>query len=318
MQKQPTLLSHSIHYRISKHHRFHRGDGSFVERVINPIYLPKYTYKMCLICGVIGIQKIILRPKDPKLKDWIDGEEDESREAIWAKIRKNITYYLGNAVQFASLRKAAEFLFERDYKGKKQIFVPEEFLTKAPQLITNEKKELERLLKTVSDEKEKGNWRCRLKSIEGEKLEKNVYDTLKSYFKSHSDQEVLVLHGFEIADLDKLPDHKDIAHWEKDFLIINVTYGYILNIEAKSSLNGKSLTKAKEQLENTKRILEKWFGADLTEGWKFISAIYCERNDKTNKNCRNADMDFIFTGTEDLKGKIDKIHEGLQDERRFD
>ena len=85
---------------------------------------------MCVICDVIGIQDVILRPNDPKLKDWIDGEEDESREAIWAKIRKNITYYLGNAVQFASLRKAAEFLFERDYKDKKQIFVPEVFLTK--------------------------------------------------------------------------------------------------------------------------------------------------------------------------------------------
>ena len=273
---------------------------------------------MCVICDVIGIQDVILRPNDPKLKDWIDGEEDESREAIWAKIRKNITYYLGNAVQFASLRKAAEFLFNRDYKDKKQIFVPEVFLTKDPELIYNEKEELERLLKTIPDGKEKENLRSRLKTLEGEKLEKKVYDTLKSYFESHRDQEVLVLHGYEIADLDKLANRKDVAHWEKDFLIINVTYGYILNIEAKSSLNGKSVAKAKEQLENTKRILEKWFGADLSEGWKFISAIYCERKDKTNKNCRNADMDFIFTGTEDLKEKIDKIHKGLQHESRFD
>ena len=29
-------------------------------------------------------------------------------------------------------------------------------------------------------------------------------------------------------------------------------------------------------------------------------------------------MDFIFTGTEDLIEKIDKIHLGLQDESRFD
>jgi hypothetical protein len=273
---------------------------------------------MCGICGAIGIQEVILRPNDPKLKDWIDGEEDESREAIWAKIRKNITYYLGNAVQFASLRKAAEFLFERDYKGKKQIFVPEVFLTKDPELIFNEKEELERLLKDMPDGKENENLRNRLKTIEGEKLEKNVFDTLKSYFESHGDQEILVLHGYEIADLDKLAGRKDVAHWEKDFLIINKTYGYLMNIEAKSSLNGNSLKKAKEQLENTKKILEKWFGADLKEGWKFISAVYCERNDKTNKNCKNADMDFIFTGTEDLIEKIDKIHEGLKDDTRFD
>ena len=272
---------------------------------------------MCPICDVIGIQKVILRPNNPKLKDWIDGEEDESREAIWAKIRKNITYYLGNAVQFASLRKAAEFLFNRDYKDKKQIFVPEVFLTKDPELIFREKEELERLLKTMPDGKEKENLRNRLKTIEGEKLEKNVFDTLKSYFESNGNQEVLVLHGYEIADLDKLAGRKDVAHWEKDFLIINKTYGYLMNIEAKSSLNGNSLKKAKEQLENTKKILEKWFGADLNDGWKFISAIYCERIDKTNKNCKNK-MDFIFTGTEDLIEKIDKIHECLQDENRFD
>ena len=129
---------------------------------------------MCVICDVIGIHEVILRPNGPKLKDWIEGEKDETREAIWAKIQKNITYYLGNAIEFASLRKAAEFLFKRDYKDKKQIFVPEVFLTKHPEMISNEKGELEELIKTMPDGKEKKNLRCRLITIEGEKLEKNV------------------------------------------------------------------------------------------------------------------------------------------------
>ena len=195
------------------------------------------------------------------------------------------------------------------------IFVPELFLTKDPEMIFNEKEELEELIKTMPDGKEKENLRCRLVTIEGEKLERNVYETLKGYYESHADEELIVLHGYEIADLDKLADCKDVAHWEKDFLIINKTHGYLMNIEAKSSLNGKSLKKAKDQLENTKKILEKWFGADLNEGWKFISVIYCERNDKTNKNCKSK-MDFIFTGTEDLKEKIEKIHESLLDDSR--
>jgi hypothetical protein len=190
-----------------------------------------------------------------------------------------------------------------------------------PDMIFHEKKKIEELLKTMSDDdfssKEKGKLRCRLKTIEGEELEKNIYNALKDYFENHSDQEVLVLHGYEISDLEKLANHIDVDHWEKDFLIINATYGYILNIEAKSSLNGKSLHEAKRQLENTKRIIEKWFGADLTECWKFISAIYCERDDKTNKNCKNK-QDFIFTGTEDLITKINKIHEFLRHDCRFD
>ena len=44
------------------------------------------------------------------------------------KIRKNMTFYLGNGSQYASLRLAANALFERDYKDKKQIFVPVKFL----------------------------------------------------------------------------------------------------------------------------------------------------------------------------------------------
>ena len=285
---------------------------------------------MCFICPVIGLHEPKLRPNDPKLKDWIDDEEDKTREAIWNKIQKNMyKYYLGNNVEFASFRKAAEFLFNRDYKGKKQIFVPEVFLTKDPEIILHEKKQVEELLKSMNDDdlsekekKEKRSLKDRLKTIEGEVIEKKVYDTLKAYYESHSDQEVLVIHGYEIADLENLADRKDISHWEKDFLIVNKTYGYIMNIEAKSSLNVASLNSAKEQLENTKKTLEKWFGADLKEGWKFISAIYCERDDKTNwykKKCKDKlKNDFIFTGTEDLKKKVDKIHESLQDESRFD
>ena len=55
----------------------------------------------------------------------------------------------------------------------------------------------------------------------------------------------------------------------------------------------------------------------MNPGWVFISALYCEREDKTNKNCKNK-MDFIFTGPEDLVEKIDKIHKTLKNETRFD
>ena len=153
---------------------------------------------MCFICPVIGLHEPKLRPNDPKLKDWIDDEEDETRKSIWNKIRKNMyKYYLGNNVEFASFRKAAEFLFNRDYKGKKQIFVPEVFLTKAPEMIFHEKKEVEELLKAMNDDnlspqekKEKEKLKARLKTIAGEAIEKKVYDTLKAYYGLDDDQEL--------------------------------------------------------------------------------------------------------------------------------
>ena len=181
---------------------------------------------MCLICPVIGIHEPVLRPGDPKLKDWIDDEEDETRKSIWNKIRKNMyKYYLGNNVEFASFRKAAEFLFNRDYKGKKQIFVPEVFLTKAPEMIFHEKKEVEELLKAMSDDnlspqekKEKEKLKARLKTIAGEAIEKKVYDTLKAYYGLDDDQELLILHGYELADLENSLIRKMLLIGKRIFL----------------------------------------------------------------------------------------------------
>ena len=277
---------------------------------------------MCFICDTIGIHPIQLRSGEPKIKDWIDDEDSEVYQPVQNKIRTNLTYYLGNSIRYASLRKAADTLFERDYKNKKQIFVPEVFFSKDPSMIYHEKQKLEKLLASRKDddmtEEDVKKWRCRLNTIEGEKIEKNLYDTLKRYFLSHPDQQVLVLHGFEILDLFASENNKKvIQHWENDVIVVNLTYGYILNIEAKSSLNGKSLLKAKEQLENTRKILEKWFGADLKPGWRFISAIYCERDDKTNKNCKEK-MDFIFTSEEDLIVKLENIHKECQKSFKLD
>ena len=164
-------------------------------------------------------------------------------------------------------------------------------------------------------QKEKGKWRCRLNTIEGELLEKNVFDTLKKYFSLHSDQQVLVLHGYEVMDLETLQDKKgkkQIHHWEKDVIIINVTYGYILAIEAKKTLDKKSMISACEQLENTKKILEKWFGVDLKKEWTFFSAVYCEKGDKYKHCCDGCDLNFLYAGPEDLLTKLESLHANLQ------
>ena len=89
---------------------------------------------MCQICDVIGAREIIV-PKEfsAKIKHKI---QDEIEAPILERIKENIRYRLGNAIEFSStsmqsqLNNAIDALFNRDYKGKKQIFVPELFLTK--------------------------------------------------------------------------------------------------------------------------------------------------------------------------------------------
>ena len=99
---------------------------------------------MCFICPVIGIHEPILRPGDPKLKDWIDDEEDKTREAIWNKIQKNMyKYYLGNNVEFASFRKAAEFLFNR---ARSKFLYQKCFLQKTLKLYFMKRKKLKNCL----------------------------------------------------------------------------------------------------------------------------------------------------------------------------
>ena len=103
---------------------------------------------------------------------------------------------------------------------------------------------------------------------------------------------------------------KDVQKEEKDFIIVNLTFGYILAIEAKATLNSKSIEKARKQLEGTKRMLKKWFGADLVKEWKFFSAVYCERGDEFNKLCGNCNLDFVFSGPDELLVMLEKMHNG--------
>ena len=224
-----------------------------------------------------------------------------------------------NKLPCIKLSEAADRLFNRDYKQNKQIFVPEVFITKTPTMIFNEKERLEQILQNPNlSEQEKVKWRCRVANIEGELLEKNVYDVLKKYFNSHKDQKVLILHGYEIMDLDTL-ERKDrfgnlrqeVCKWEKDFIVINLTYGYIMAIEAKRTLDFKSIKSAKEQLENTKAMIEKWFGADLKQDWMFLSAVYCEKGDMYKKLCAKCDDNFVFTSPDDLLAKLTQLHNEL-------
>ena len=64
-------------------------------------------------------------------------------------------------------------------------------------------------------------------------------------------------------------------------------------------------------ISKQKQIIEKWFGADLKPGWVFISAVYCEKGDVWNNCCKDCDMNFVFSGTEDLVMKIEKINKNL-------
>ena len=82
-----------------------------------------------------------------------------------------------------------------------------------------------------------------------------------------------------------------------------------MTIEAKKTMNTKSMKEAKKQIEKTKEFLIKWFGADLEQSWNFFSAIYCEKEDKHDKLNKACHSDFVFQSPDDLMEKLTKLHQ---------
>ena len=131
---------------------------------------------MCQICNVIGAKEIVIPVGySAKLKEKI---ESLIEKPILERIKTNIVYRLGNAIEEQRLIDAVEALFNRDYKEKKQIFVPEHFLTKISKMMFHDSKGLfEKLAERMKLEKQfpqMGKWQGLKANVDGEALEKKV------------------------------------------------------------------------------------------------------------------------------------------------
>ena len=195
--------------------------------------------------GIIGME--VCDDSGNKTKLPIDQVEDE----ILARIKKNIKFCLGHAVETNKLKDAMNKLFIRDYQDKKQIFVPQFFLPDH--------------LNSIKD------------NIASKAAEKNVYWTLQNFFKNCEDQEVLVLNRHDLV-YSKFPLIVDKDDYIKsDFIIVNKTHLYIFIIAVCTT---NDLSKAIKQLQETKKLLKSRYGAYL-EKWRFKSTIYWERKGAT-------------------------------------
>ena len=106
---------------------------------------------------------------------------------------------------------------------------------------------------------------------------------------------------------------------EVDFLIINYSKQYILNIEVKRSLTeamtGKRsnrmtiIEKAKRQSQKIKQILEDWY-PHLKGPWKYCSMFYCEEMCDKLRECGHC-LDFIAQGPEELLAKVKLMDEKM-------
>ena len=185
------------------------------------------------------------------IKTALNAKGEAKKESI---IEDNLRFYLGGGRIEQHIENAVDKVFERDYQNEgPQIFVPPQFIPSSElmRLFENDTKDqLTQWMDSLSlSEKKEAMSQLRDKE-EGELAEQEVYVALKKYFEQRTYQEVLVIHSYHFSK--KMPEAADR---EKDFIIVNKTFGYIMNIEVKSSPSKNAVNSVREQLIHTKNLL---------------------------------------------------------------
>ena len=156
-------------------------------------------------------------------------------------------FFMGNGFVTTNFADAANRLLQRDHKRFLKLldsyccgdlgayFVPSVFFSHIPKVID---------FGTEYDMKYKSQ-------VSGQIAEEEVFIELKDYFDGTKD-DVLVLHSHKFLD--------NKSNNEKDFIILNLTKGYILVIEVKASSSKYSKAKQSHncliQRKELKRLLE--------------------------------------------------------------
>ena len=98
--------------------------------------------------------------------------------------------------------------------------------------------------------------------------ERKPYNFFRDYYQ-RSNNVVLVIRGLEMFDITSKKQQ------EVDFLIINYSRQYIMNVECKSQIETKTKKKAGTQLNKIRFLMHDWFKSDLKGQWTYISALWC-------------------------------------------
>ena len=117
----------------------------------------------------------------------------------------------------------------------------------------------------------------------GDKAERMFFEVLKQYFGG-CNEDVLILVNQNITNPSTL------NQFERDFMVVNLTSGYILNVEAKASLKRSSLdgpNGGKNQLYVSQNLLKRMFQRRISKDWYFIGALFGLRLHPEIEACAN-------------------------------
>ena len=112
---------------------------------------------------------------------------------------------------------AVNIIYTRDYQAivgtHPQIIVPPQFIPSSQLMgmFKNETKaELDERMEELSISELQKKKKCGQRDAgDGEIVEKEVYDALKEYFKEHQDEEVLVIHSYNLTKKVPGAEHRE-------------------------------------------------------------------------------------------------------------
>ena len=114
-----------------------------------------------------------------------------------------------------------------------------------------------------------------INAIHGDISESESYKSLKRYFHQNQ-EEALILHShkFLVKAREDSPQYlkKSTYNKEKDFIIINLTKGYIAVIDVKYSLHPTSIKKGLDQIKSAKQSLKENLGIEVNQ-WTFMGFV---------------------------------------------
>ena len=225
-------------------------------------------------------------------------------------------FFIGNGVSTRDIVKATNDLMKRDHKkillllqdyfsgNLGTYFVPQEFFSHSPEVI----KPFQYEATPTTSENHKAK-------IKGENAERFMFDSLYKYYQN-SKNDVVVLHSHQfLADADK-------KGCEKDFVVFNLSKGYMMIIETKSTASRGMYKKAEKQLRDGKSRLEEICAqiAETTK-WKFCGVLFamvksvkppftCDCNKKCSLFCIVGEEAFEFNFRQ-IEEEIAKSHEEI-------
>ena len=233
---------------------------------------------------------------------------------------KFIKFSMANGVETKDETEAKNILLHRDQKeifdlASKPysngilgpIFLPPTFLSKIPNVLKYE--EFYERRQRALELKEKGNDQVYVPKdhlnsgeLSGEMTEREMFDGLKRHLESSGD-DCLVLHAHSFLCGNNFQ--------EKDFIVLNLSRGYIMIIEAKVNTKRGKDKKAMEQIKDGRMRVQMLINSvkDISTLWRFIGVFYVKDGSETDFQCSSycPCRDFTIVAQSSIPSKLFNI-----------